>query len=762
SPPNMEQAVPQPLANLLSRARYCSVCMVVKREGHAHKYRTGHDLRLLTPEEKANLSQRWREEQEIGQEAKKRRLAEDRQEEMRRRREASQTVSQVFRMDFGKHRGLTLDEVDAVDSKYLGIMVQQNAHKARPTLQRALEQSGRLESLLADSKEAAQAAARRVLEKHAEALPTPLAPEVRKLRQIQVAEASEGRKKGKQRQTASRAVVTAPSDADQRKAKDAALEKNRRKARLVARLKYTALHQRSTDYINKSRQRSRATLSRDFLTFARMSPMELALALIEDGLLQNLEGTRCTNPKCGEQKGFGGESILGPLRQGQKNEPNMTRRAVHYRCQCCRKRVTISAGNPLFVGSGAGQHSMSLTILALWNCVEGISITHTVHQLAVDEKVVSWYRTARQIMVWDILRLQDVMIFGKGSETIDVEADESQFQSWSIVNDSSGARTYYWYVWLGVIQRGNPSNFYLESLGVTVSHGEPRVPPLTAAAWRKTCEKVFDEDANVVLMTDSAQAYASVDVPGIVEKHTVNHSEHEFSRSVSVLQNVSTRERRPGMAGTQLVDREWGHLKDLLPHGLSARTEEERARYAEYIREAQWKRVLHTSDRWQRFCVAARDYMQADSRAVVPADPPQDLPRWNDRYFESQEAGRCGMHALNNCLGQQLFAAEDLETVAVAVVEETGEDPSDHIVFQPVSAAAYDAVLGTEQIVGLLVNHDNTHWTCVAKHADALWHVDSLQGQRCIRQPDFERLLQTFPSTFAIARWPEGAERNEA
>ena len=37
------------------------------------------------------------------------------------------------------------------------------------------------------------------------------------------------------------------------------------------------------------------------------------------------------------------------------------------------------------------------------------------------------------------------------------------------------------------------------------------------------------------------------------------------------------------MAGTQLVDREWGHLKDMLPDGLSARTEEDRARYAEYI-----------------------------------------------------------------------------------------------------------------------------------------------------------------------------------
>ena len=88
-------------------------------------------------------------------------------------------------------------------------------------------------------------------------------------------------------------------------------------------------------------------------------------------------------------QGFGGKSILGPLRQGQKEEPNITRLACHYRCQCCRKRVAVSAGNPLFEGSGAGQHSMSLTVLAFWNCVEGVSITHTVKQLAVDEKVVS-------------------------------------------------------------------------------------------------------------------------------------------------------------------------------------------------------------------------------------------------------------------------------------------------------------------------------------------------------------------------------------
>ena len=200
-------------------------------------------------------------------------------------------------------------------------------------------------------------------------------------------------------------------------------------------------------------------------------------------------------------------------------------------------------------------------------------------------------------------------MFGRnGDLTTDVEADESQFQSWSTLDEASGARTYYWYVWLGIIQRGNPANFHLCSLGVTVSHNEPRVPPLSATAWRDTCSKLFDSQSNVVLMTDSAQSYAAVDAAGIVEKHAVNHTEHEFSRSVSVLSNVVTADRRSGMAGTQLIDREWGHIKEMLPDSLSARTEEGRLQFSEHIREAQWKRLMHTSDRWQRFCLAAKDY----------------------------------------------------------------------------------------------------------------------------------------------------------
>ena len=44
-------------------ARRCSVM----REGHAHRTRTGHELRPLTSEEKRTLEERWRKEQQLAQ-----------------------------------------------------------------------------------------------------------------------------------------------------------------------------------------------------------------------------------------------------------------------------------------------------------------------------------------------------------------------------------------------------------------------------------------------------------------------------------------------------------------------------------------------------------------------------------------------------------------------------------------------------------------------------------------------------------------------
>ena len=58
-----------------------------------------------------------------------------------------------------------------------------------------------------------------------------------------------------------------------------------------------------------------------------------------------------------------------------------------------------------------------------------------------------WYTTAGSIMAYDAVRLQSHMVFGeRGALTTDIEADETQFQCWSTLDDGTGDRTYFWYV----------------------------------------------------------------------------------------------------------------------------------------------------------------------------------------------------------------------------------------------------------------------------------------------------------------------------
>lgn len=98
----------------------------------------------------------------------------------------------------------------------------------------------------------------------------------------------------------------------------------------------------------------------------------------------------------------------------------------------------------------------ALALLAFWNCVEGVDATRCSRQLNVDEDLLRrWYRTARAIMAEDAMRRQEKIVFGRrGSETTDIEADESAFFSWSDIDPETKERVHSWYVWLGVVERG--------------------------------------------------------------------------------------------------------------------------------------------------------------------------------------------------------------------------------------------------------------------------------------------------------------------
>ena len=89
--------------------------------------------------------------------------------------------------------------------------------------------------------------------------------------------------------------------------------------------------------------------------------------------------------------------------------------------------------------------------------------------LNVGEDIVRrWYEQARTVMAIDAVKRQAQFKFGSHTTaTACIEADESCFGKWSEIDEETGERVYKWYVWLGVVQRGN-----LESLWLTPCGGD--------------------------------------------------------------------------------------------------------------------------------------------------------------------------------------------------------------------------------------------------------------------------------------------------
>jgi hypothetical protein len=186
--------VPKALKNLLQRARFCtSHCQCVKREGFGHKSRSGHELRLLTAPEKEALKTQWLDEQALGK-AGAAHLEEDRQGQLERREAAgvqhTEKLDQPWKLDFGKHKGKTLEQTDKADSGYLLHLVCSRVHEQRPTFRKALQETGRLDDALSKAPLLRHQSALRVLERSSlEDECGPSHPDVRKLRALQVAEA---------------------------------------------------------------------------------------------------------------------------------------------------------------------------------------------------------------------------------------------------------------------------------------------------------------------------------------------------------------------------------------------------------------------------------------------------------------------------------------------------------------------------------------------------------------------------------------------
>ena len=840
--------VPQGLRNRLARARYCEVCKEVKADGLSHASRTKHKFRALTSEEAEVESERWRLAQggkrdEQHHHTQQRQVV---QKEAWGQGPAATEAPAVYIYNFGKHKGKTLSQVQNEDKMYAAWCLLSGMQNSRPSWRDALVAANMWEQV---EKDAAELRGRRQAAK-TQAADGPAKeehPEVCRLRELQTLADGEPpplfaeglpSQRTRLREKKSRAVVqlqncslcgcadhkkqTCPQQASLREKPDervlvqAALAENRKKASLVSRLKYTALHQRSKSYESRPSQRARAELSRSLLDLACMRPTELADVLVKDGILPGLTGCPCPNVKCEQQtRGYGRQRVLGKLsgpKEYNTEKDKLSLENVHYRCQACRCRVPVFRGLPLLEDATWP----GLAVLAYWCCVENVTVTQCCRMLRVgDDLVRRWYRQARAIMADDALHRQARIKFGgRGPLTTDLEADETCVCSWTTLegppDGAEGPKEiiYHWYVYMGVVERGNTEFLWLTPVGVTTSRNNPRLPPLEKEKWMAVCSEVFNEETNGVLMTDSAKAYASYKPVGIAEHFTVNHQEKEYSRSVSVLKDTSSGTRRAGMAGTQTLDHEWALLKQDIPlTGVRARTECQRAEVDMYIRAAQWKRQLSTRDRWPAFCEAAAEHMlkklkekeeaapgvhplcwKRGPSAVQPSQGNAHQPgqsaesmvvdvSWGTRYFESQESARCGRHAINNLVGTPQFTDADMHTACDLVLGETDDPremhekqngwyshsvlgavfdlacpPTWRMLAAPQLHCGYADLMASTDICGVIVNQDGAHWTCVVKHAGVLWHVDSMTAPETLTGKQYERLARSCPMCFAVVR----------
>jgi len=115
---------------------------------------------------------------------------------------------------------------------------------------------------------------------------------------------------------------------------------------------------------------------------------------------------------------------------------------------------------------------------------------------------------------------------------------------------------------------------------------------------------------------------------------------------------------------------------------------------------------------------------------------------WGDRYFERQRGAACGQHALNNMIGRPQFCPDDMVDACRQVVAEVGGRRTAHargrgwyshsvlarvlqntvppeyrMLVRRVEPSTWDALVSLDDILGVLVNMNNSHWTIFTMHA---------------------------------------------
>ena len=131
---------------------------------------------------------------------------------------------------------------------------------------------------------------------------------------------------------------------------------NRRKAQVVARLKYSNIDQRKME--DRPKQRSRAPNGCCQLEIARLSPLSLGGRLVEWSILRNLEGTPCPRPACSS-------GVLGEMVYGDQSAHDITSATVFHVCKVCKHMVPFTKNFPIYPWRSSESVSTTKQTLAM-------------------------------------------------------------------------------------------------------------------------------------------------------------------------------------------------------------------------------------------------------------------------------------------------------------------------------------------------------------------------------------------------------------
>ena len=211
--------------------------------------------------------------------------------------------------------------------------------------------------------------------------------------------------------------------------------------------------------------------------------------------------------------------------------------------------------------------SSSAPLCLSW-CTRDISASHLGHgrQSCLSNLRESEAARGRHVE----LKEKDI-IFGKAGKWPDVEASEVDLGK--DLSDDGSSLT--WEQWGGLVERGHANTSGLFRL--QPSETNPRAPgpgPIRRREWLPIANKHL-KDRQVVLHTDGAKAY-KLKVPGVIHDNVVHKKKkicvngkqrwvrpHYTKSYTHVLPNGKKIRVK---AGTQVIDRFWGHVRAYLKH----------------------------------------------------------------------------------------------------------------------------------------------------------------------------------------------------